>query len=698
MNDSLLPFFKPKGVVVIGASTNPLKPGFGAARNLAESGYRGAINYVSQKAGELFSHPVYSSIADVPEPLDLAVIVVPAAAVARSLEECAERGIKAAIILSGGFRELSEKGAILEAELLSIAQAHGIRVIGPNCVGEIDVHFPLDTSFLPPPLPPAGEVAVISQSGSMLAILIDWARSEQVGFSRMLSLGNKADVNEADVLAAAIEQEETRLLVMYIESLNDGPRFLEEARKASRKKPIIALKVGRGEAGQRAAASHTGALAGSDIAYQRAFERAGILQANTSDELFDWIVAFTRCPLPAGKRVAILTNAGGPGVIATDAVESYGMQLAELSASTISVLPEFLSPSASFHNPVDMLASASPKDYARSLKIMIEDPNVDSVIVILPAPPMFTPEEVVEAMLPIIKGSPKPVLVNLLGQLRISTALERLRMEHVAVYPSTERAVAALAGLVRRAEFECATDHPIQELKKNNHNAAENILAGIPAGSWLGPDAVDRLMTAYGIRTAALISTKTPEEAAAMGASLGFPLVVKVSSPDISHKSDLGGVMLGVKSAQEAAEAFCLVTDRARKAKPQARIEGAHIQRMLPPGQDVIVGAVRDAIFGPLMMFGSGGVEVEGLKDVAFDLAPLSSENAERMLTCTWAGRKLSGFRSIPPADAVAVRDVLISLANLAQDFPQIAEIEINPLRVLAPGEGAVAMDVRVRL
>jgi acetyl coenzyme A synthetase (ADP forming)-like protein len=517
VDDSLFPFFQPEGVVVIGASTNPVKPGFGAARNLAESGYRGAINYVSQKAGELFGHPVYSSLADVPNPLDLAVIVVPAVAAAQSLEECAKRGIKAAIVLSGGFRELGEKGATLEAELLNIARAHGIRIIGPNCVGEIDVHFPLDTSFLPPPLSPAGEVAVISQSGSMLAILIDWARTEQVGFSRMLSLGNKADVNEADVMAAAIEQEATRLLVMYIESLNDGPRFLEEARKVARQKPIIALKVGRGEAGQRAAASHTGALAGSDIAYQKAFERARILQASTSDELFDWIVAFTRCPLPAGKRVALLTNTGGPGVVATDAVESYGLQLAELSASTLSVLHEFLSPAASFHNPVDMLASASPQDYARSLHLLIEDPNVDSVIVLLPAPPMFTPEEVVNAMLPMIKESRKPIIINLLGQLRISTALERLRMEHVAVYTSTERAVAALAALVRRTEFERTTDHPNQELKKTNHDAAENALAGIPAGSWLSPDAVDRLMTAYGIRTIPLISTKTPEEAAARG-------------------------------------------------------------------------------------------------------------------------------------------------------------------------------------
>lgn len=698
MDDSLLPFFQPEGVVVIGASTNPIKPGVGVARNLAESGYRGAINYVNQKAGELFGHPVYSSLADVPDPLDLAVIVVPAAAAAQSLEECAKRGIKAAIVLSVGFRELGEKGATLEAELLNIARAHGIRIIGPNCVGEIDVHFPLDTSFLPPPLPPAGDVAVISQSGSMLAILIDWARSEQIGFSRMLSLENKADVNEADVMAVAIEQEQTCLLVMYIESLSDGPRFIEEARKVAARKSIIALKVGRGEAGQRAAASHTGALAGSDLAYQKAFERAGILQAATSDELFDWIVAFTRCPLPAGRRVAILTNAGGPGVIAMNAVESYGLQQAELSAITLSALHEFLPPSASLRNPVDMLASASPRDYAKALELLNADPQVDSVLVILPAPPMFTAEEVVDAMLPIIKGSPKPVMVTLLRQARISTALERLRQEHVAVFASTERAIAALAVLARRAEFELTADHLLHLSKPTGSDAVKNALAGISTGSWLSPDIVERLMSAYGIQTLPLLSARTPEEAAAAAGKLGYPLVVKVASPDIAHKSDVDGVILGVKTAQEAAEAFRLVTDRARKVKPQARIQGALLQRMVPPGQEVIVGAVRDTIFGPLMMFGSEGVEVEGLNDVAFNLAPLNSKDAEQMLASTWAGRKLGGFRSIPPADTLAVGDVLITLAHLAQDFPQITEIEINPLRVLAPGEGAVAVDMRIRV
>ena len=460
----------------------------------------------------------------------------------------------------------------------------------------------------------------------------------------------------------------------------------------------MVLKVGRGEAGQHAADSHTGAMAGSDTAYQAAFERAGILRANTSEEFFDLIIAFTRCPLPAGRRVAILTDAGGPGVIASDAVEAYKMCLAELSDSTLATLREFLSPAASFHNPLDMLASASPQDYARSLGLLLEDPGVDAVIVLLPAPPMFAAEDVADAIIPLIKASHKPVVVNLLGQMRVLGTFDRLRKAQVAVYPSSERAVAVLAGLAKRAEFERTQDPMQVDLVNINRKAGERALSGTTPGSWLDPAAADDLMTAYGIPTAPVKLAHTPDEASALAAEHGFPVAVKVASPDISHKSDVGGVLLGLTTAQEAADAFSTVTERARAAKPSARIEGAHIQRMLPPGQEVIIGSARDDVFGPLMMFGSGGVEVEGLKDVSFDLAPLTEVHAERMLACTWAGRKLKGFRSIPPADAVAVRDVLIRLAQLAHDFPQIAEIEINPLRVLAPGSGAVAVDVRVRL
>ncbi len=698
LDPSLIPFFQPKGVVVVGASTNPMKPGYGAARNLVECGFSGAIHFVSKNAGDLFGRPIYKEIADVPDPIDLAIIVVPANAAVKSLEDCGKRGIKAAIVLSGGFRELGPEGEALEESLTSVAKAYGIRLIGPNCVGLIDTHTPLNTSFLPPPGPMAGEVAVVSQSGAMLAIIIDWARTERIGFSRLMSLGNKADVDEPDVLDAAVDQEQTRVLALYIEALTDGRRFIEEARKISCKKPIIALKVGRGEAGQHAAASHTGALAGSDIAYQAAFERAGILRAATSDEFFDWIIAFTRCPLPGGRRVAILTNAGGPGVISSDAVDAYGLRLAEISGSTNKSLREFLSPAASFHNPFDMLATASPQDYSRALSLLLEDRAVDSVVILLPAPPMFSAEEVTGALIPLIRASQKPVMIALLGGKLISAAQDLLRESGVAAFPSPERAVAALAALAKWAEYGSNSEDQPLELKITDRLSAEAALKGVPAGSWLDQRDAGRLLTAYGIPCAESILAHSAHEAETVALGLGFPVVVKVASEDISHKSDAGGVRLDVKNVEEAARAFYEIMASAKAAVPTARIEGVIIQRMIPDGQEVIVGAKRDKVFGPVLMFGSGGIEVEGMKDVAFDIAPLTEAGINRLFARTWAGRKLSGFRTIAPADAEATQDVLIRLAQLANDFPQIEEIEINPLRVFAPGSGTVALDYRIKM
>ena len=697
MDKSLLPFFQPRGVVVIGASTNPVKPGYGAARNVAQSGYKGAVYFVSQKPGKLFNRPVYASVAEVPDPVDVAVIVVPSPSAPQALEACGMRGIRAVIILSGGFRETGPDGQVLEAEVVRIARKYGIRLVGPNCVGLADTHLPLDTSFLPPPFPPSGNVAIISQSGAVIDVVIDWARTEGLGFSRLMSLGNKADIVEADMLALTVEDEHTRVLAMYIEALVDGKRFVEEARKATRHKPILAMKVGRFASGQRAAASHTGALAGSDTAYEAAFERAGILRTLTNEELFDWTMAFSRCPLPRGRRVAVLTNAGGLGVIASDAIEAHGLRLAELSETTRTALRASLPPASNFNNPVDMLGGSTPQQYASSLRLLLADPGVDAVIVLEPPPPMFPAEQVGDAMIPIIQAAIKPVLVALMGGALVGEALRHFQAAQVAVYPFPERAVSALAALAKRAD---ALDEPepvFMILAGVDHQAAREALRVARAGDWLDPEAAVRLVATYGILTAPLKLAKTADDAAFLSAELGFPLVVKVASPQIPHKSDVGGVVLGVDSPDAAAEAFRTVTGRASSRCPEARVEGAHLQRMIPPGQDVIVGARRDPQFGALMMFGSGGVEVEGLKDVAFSLAPLALPHAGQMLSRTWAGRKLAGFRSIPPGDAEAVEDALIRLSLLVSDFPEIDEIEINPLRALAPGQGAVAVDVRVK-
>jgi acetyltransferase len=704
MDSSLLPFFSPRGVVVVGASSNPAKLGYGVARNLVNSGYDGAIHFVSQKTGNLFGRPIYTSLDEIPDPVDLAVLIVPAPGVLEALQACVRRGIHAAVIVSSGFREAGLEGAALEAEILRVAKMSKVRLIGPNCIGLLDTHLPLDTTFLPPPMPAAGDVAFISQSGAICAAIIDWARGQGFGFSRLISLGNQADVNETDMLSAVAEDEHTRVLTLYIESVSDGQRFITEANRVAQRKPVLALKVGRFASGQRAAASHTGAMAGQEAAYEAAFRKAGVFRASTSEEMFDWASALACCPLPQGRRMAVLTNAGGPGVIAADALEIHGLRLAELSADTHAALASRLPPASGLHNPVDMLASASPEVYADCLRLLLADPGVDGVLVILPPPPMHPAESVAEALIPLIHASPKPVVVALMGEQLIQKAAGRLRAARVPEYRFPERAASALAVLADRAEFLGKPEQSLAPLLDIDHQAARAALSRRPehveglskGGRFLDPGPATCLMTAYDIPTAPVKLARSETEAAEIAAGLGFPVVLKVASPDIPHKSDVGGVLLNIQTPEEAATGFRTLIERARRSQPDANIEGVHLQRMLSDGQEVILGARRDAQFGALMMFGSGGVEVEGLKDVAFALAPLTPSEAEDMLRRTWAGRKLDGYRNIPPADAEAVKDILQRLAQLAYDFPKIAEIEINPLRVLA--KGAVAVDVRVKI
>jgi acetate---CoA ligase (ADP-forming) len=366
MTSSLNEFFSPKGVAVIGASRNPVKLGYGLARNLVQSNYQGQIHFVNISGGSLLGRPIYPSVLQVPDPVDMAIILIPAAAVPQALHECGERGIHSVIITSGGFRETGPQGAALEEQCLDIARSHNMRIIGPNCIGFLDTHLPIDATFLPPPGPLPGDVAFISHSGAICAAVIDWARGQSFGLSRLVSLGNQADVNETDVIAPVASDRYTRVITLYLEGVGNGRHFVEQAQETTRQKPIIALKVGRFASGQRAVASHTGALAGEENAFNAAFRRAGVIRADTSEELFDWARALAWCPLPKGRSVAVLTNAGGPGATASDALEANGMVLAELSATTHQALADILPPAASLNNPVDMLASATPEQYAQS--------------------------------------------------------------------------------------------------------------------------------------------------------------------------------------------------------------------------------------------------------------------------------------------------------------------------------------------
>ncbi len=681
MDSSLLPFFQPQGVVIVGASTSPEKLGYGVARNLIQSGYTGAVHLVAQKRGEVFGKKIHTSLQEISDPVDLAILIVPTPATPQTIEDCAKRGIKSAIIVSSGFREVGEEGAALERQCVEIAQKHGVRLLGPNCIGTIDTHLPLDTTFLQPPIPEQGGIGFISHSGAFAAAIVDWARKQGFGFSRIVSLGNQADVNETDMLPMLASDDNTKVIVMYMESISNGRRFVQVASEVSKHKPVIALKVGRFEAGQKAAASHTGALAASDTAFDAAFAKAGVLRAETAEQVFDWARALESCTLPKGNRIGILTNAGGPGVIAADSLEHHGLALAQLADATLKALSAILPSAANTHNPVDMLASASPNQYAECLNILLQDDGVDGVMVILPPPPMFKAEEVARKVNEVIGNWNKPVVVALMGSTLIENASNEFREMRVPTYPFPERAASALAALSKRAKFfdrqPQTTDRAV-----NSQRSAVGL-------------STDEIMQAYNIPTAPIKLARDEYEAVQIANELGYPVVMKIASPDISHKSDVGGVMLNLKDDLSLKSGYTQMISCIEALVPPPRIDGVHLQRQVAEGQEVIIGMVRDPQFGALMMFGSGGVEVEGLKDVAFCLGPLNQAEAEEMMRNTWAGKKLKGFRSVKPVDEEAVKDVLIQLSRLAAEHEEIEEIEINPLRVLA--KGAVAVDVRIK-
>lgn len=701
-DESLRHLFEPSGVAVIGASTNVNKLGYGIARSLNECGYTGVVHYVNPGEGTLFGESIYPDVASVPDPVDLAVLLIPSHLIPKELLACADRGIRVVIIVSGGFKEIGADGAALEDEVLQIAKENDIRVLGPNCIGIIDTHLPIDTSFLPPPKPLPGDIAFLSQSGALCAAVIDWTRTRGIGFSQLISLGNQVDISEADVLAPVASNPHTRVVTMYLEGVKDGRRFLEEAARISATTPLVAVKAGRFESGKKAIISHTGALTGNDEAFTAAFNRCGVARAETIEEMFDWARALAWCPPLSGDDIAILTNAGGPGVTAADAIESRGLSLAEFSMHTVDALKDLLPPVASLHNPVDMLASASPQQYAECLKVLLDDDGVNGVMLILPPPPMFKVESVVAEILPVVEAADKPILIALMGGSLIQNGWESLRSARIPDYRFPERAASAMAALSYRGKYlKRASQKPLTRTdvdKQTVHKLLGRICAEMDSPGFIPEIMVNEILHAYRIPTLELSLAQDAHHAVALANRIGHPVALKVASPDISHKSEVGGILLNLNDDKSVAEGFGTLIDNLENIRPEARIHGVYVQRMSLAGQEVILGAIRDAQFGPMVMFGSGGVEVEGLKDVGFALAPLTEHDAEAIINTTWAGRKLEGFRHIPRADRGAVYNALIYLAQLLVDFPQIEEVDVNPFSVYRDGQGAVAVDARIKV
>lgn len=689
--DPLRDFFAPRGILVIGVSRDSTRLGYGLARNVVRTS-RVPVHLVHPEGGEWEGRKLYQDVRDVPLPVDLALILLPATKVAGALRECARAGVRAAIVESGGFRESGAEGGRLEEELKAVARECGVRMIGPNCIGVIDTHLPLDTTFLPARDDRSGTIAFVSHSGATCSAMLDLALVEGWGFSRVISLGNQADVSEAEALLCLAHDPHTQAIALYLEGIQDGARFLSAARTVARLKPIVALKVGQSAEGQRAAHSHTGALATSERVVEAAFASCGILRAHTLEETFALALGLAQLKPCAGPRVAILTNAGGPGVMAADLLVEHGLELADLSASTRGKLTERLPPAAALGNPVDMLASAGADEHAECARVLLEDSGVDALIVTIVPPPMHDVVAVAAALAPVMHAAAKPVAVCIMGGSSAAKARERLREEGVmeCTYPS--RAVLAVSAAWRRSSIHTSG----REILAARVGLAGGLLQAKlarPLAMAREPGAGFDLAQAIGLHCPTWQFAADEAQAVTAAKAVGYPVALKAVSQKLVHKSEAGGVALGLVSENEVREAHRRMRVAVEAFAGNDAWQGALVQAMAPRGQEVIVGAVRDPQFGPLIAFGTGGKEVEGLGDVSFALAPLSTQAAEALLARTWAGRRLSGA---PAAQRDAVLHALTAVEQLMLAHPELGEFEVNPL-IVTPGE-AWAVDVRFSL
>jgi acetyltransferase len=694
-------FFSPRSVAVIGASTDPSKLGHAVVANLVHGGYAREdrpVYPINPKGGEVLGLRVYPTVADVPGPIDLAVIVIPYPAVPDALRACGDRRVPAAIVISAGFREAGREGMQRELELVRVSHDYGIRLIGPNCLGVIDTGTPLNASFSAGS-PPPGPMAFMSQSGALGTAILDWARAGRLGLSKFVSLGNKADVSEIDLLQAWQDDPSSRVIVIYTEGLPDGQAFLAAARSAARSKPIVALKSGVTPAGSRAVTSHTGSLAGSEQAYRAAFQQAGIVRAETLQDLFDYAAAFAYLPPLRGDRVAIITNAGGPGILATDALEHAGLALARFETDRLRRLEQNLPDAASAANPVDLLGDARSDRYRFALEQVLADPGVDAVLVMLAPQALTESLETAEVVVQAAQAASIPVLSCFMGEASVRQGVAHLEAHRVPNFPFPERAAHVLRAMsvYRKARAAPLPDLPVLTVDRDAASAA---LAAARAQRrvTVAENEARLLLEAYGLPAPISILAGDPEAAVSAADQIGYPVVLKVASPDIVHKTDMGGVKVGLKDPGEVRDAFDLITYRARRYLPEARLQGCLVQAMAPAGLEVLIGMSRDPQFGPLIAFGLGGIYVEALGDVAFRVAPISAAEAEGMLTEIRARPLLEGFRGQPPVDRLALVDALLRVAQLALDFPEISELDLNPFVIYPQGRGGLALDLRVVL
>jgi len=690
-------FFNPKSVAIVGASHKKGKVGHEILTNMIKSGFAGQIFPINNKAEAiegLKCYPDLKSIGKVPE---LVVVVIPAPAVPAVMQDCAKMGVKSVIIITAGFKEVGKEGAEIERQVVRIAKQAGIRVIGPNCLGVIAPANRVNASF-GGELPKTGAIGYISQSGALLAAILDMANANGIGFSKLVSIGNKADVDELDVIRALAEDKETKVIAGYLESINNGNAFVRLAEQISTDKPLLLVKAGVTSAGAKAASSHTGSLAGSETAYECVFERAGIIRCTSIQQQFDFAQAFAYQPVPSGPNVAVITNAGGPGIMAADAIEQQGLTFAKLSDETVKKLAAKLPPAANLYNPVDVLGDALADRYELALGAALDDPKVDIVLVLLTPQAMTEAVPTAQAIVKIAhQKRDKPVLACFLGATKIQDAIRILREGGIPQYESPESAVATIKAMHDHVRW-LRRPKRIVKMFPVNRRKVEAIIERHLRQQMreIGEADSKEILEAYGFLTPRGSIATTAEQAANIAGQIGYPVVLKIWSPDIIHKSDVGGVKLGLRNDHEVMDAFDLMMYRVAKKMPDTEILGVLVQEMCKKGREVILGMHRDPHFGPLMMFGMGGIMVEVLKDVSFYLAPLTEEEAKQMLMATRTYQILKGVRGQESVDIEVIAEGLQRLSQLVTEFPEIKEMDINPYMVGPEGTIPIAVDARI--